>query len=780
MKYLAIAQPLADWLLPKVGLVSTLYTDLRDLGHDGGALKTADLAQDGIRVSYDETSGVCALWHSDYVSGTGSEDWGIIKWSGSFSLVEMDAIGREVLERCLYVMNQRLQGLLIDGSMIHRIYDNGAHTLLAGRGNTAHHLSIAYFELVHGPDALQSRSIIIVGPEQSFFKISEEAARQGKELPRLCAVANALVNPHTRSKSIASLEVMRRFREGVAYFFEHSAQTGLFGEVEVRAKNDALAKDHVRYLTLTYDEWIHPDSLLGDAKRRILASPNIDAHPLRVLGPGGSGKTLLMQLLAIAKLKQCETGGRTCSILYIAHSKAMEAKAKDRFGYLLGHPLGSSGEVNGSRLVVTTLADYCRAQLSVELQSVLDADADAAKQFQLQQTLEALNEVRAKTPERVEHSALLKQVFSEPRLLTLFSYLVLVEISAAIKGYGLESDKKRYVESEKSLSLLHANLSREDREFIFDVFLAYHRVVFGQYAVLDPDDIAISLAARLRTPVWQLRRQHEGFDYVFVDEAQLFNENERRLFPLLTKSDVPHVPIALALDQAQATYGQSSAGLSTIGIKNIANETLLAIHRSTESIIKFAFFVIQHSTELFGPDFPDFTQTTERMVSDTHPLAAIPAIERQSHDSPDIGKFVLKRVRELRKANTRQIAVICYADVYWNTLETALSSTDLPFQVIKERGAKFSQDHPLVSLVKPAQVGGQEFDAVILVGLEAGLVPPVIVDNQALATAVEQQVIRDMYLGITRARYRIMVVISKGNMPNKLLEQAVEAGLIAD
>ncbi|MCI0151886.1 UvrD-helicase domain-containing protein [Paraburkholderia sediminicola] len=780
MKYLAIAQPLADWLLPKVGLVSTLYADLRDLGNDGGALRTADFAQDGIRISYDETSGVCALWHSDYVSGTGSEDWGVIKWTGSFSLVEMDSIGREVLERCLYVMNQRLQGLLIDGSMIHRMYDNGAHTLLAGRGNTAHHLSIAYFELVHGPDALQSRSIMIVGPEQSFFKISEEAARQGKELPKLCAVANALVNPHTRSKSIASSEVLHKFREGVAYFFEHSAQTGLFGEVEVRAKNDALTKDHARYLTLTYDEWIHPDSPLGDAKRRILAGPNIDSHPLRVLGPGGSGKTLLMQLLAIAKLKQCETGGRACRILYIAHSKAMEAKAKDRFSYLLGQPLGGGGEVNGSRLVVTTLADYCRAQLGVELQSVLDADADAAKQFQLQQTLDALNEVRAKDAKRVEKSALLKQVFSEPRLLTLFSYLVLVEISAAIKGYGLESDKKRYVESEKSLSLLHGNLSQEEREFIFDVFLDYHRVVFGQYAVLDPDDIAISLAARLRTPVWQLRRQHEGFDYVFVDEAQLFNENERRLFPLLTKSDVPHVPIALALDQAQATYGQSSAGLSTIGIKNIANETLLAIHRSTESIVKFAFFVIQRSTELFGPDFPDFTQTTERMVSDTHPLAAMPAIERQSHDSPDIGKFVLKRVRELRKANTRQIAVICYADAYWNILETALSSTDLPFQVIKERGAKFSEDHPLVSLVKPAQVGGQEFDAVILVGLEAGLVPPVIIDNQALATAVEQQVIRDMYLGITRARYRIMIVISKGNMPNKLLEQAAQAGLIAE
>ncbi|WP_303671080.1 UvrD-helicase domain-containing protein [Pseudomonas aeruginosa] len=780
MKYVAIAQKLAEWLLPKTGLVALVYDSLRELGSDGGVLKDTDFVQDGIRISYDQNSGVCALWHSDYISGTGSEDWGIIKWTGSYSLTEMDSIGREVLERCLYVANQRLQGLLLDGSMIHRAYDNGAHTLLAGRGNTAHHHSIAYAELVHGSDSLQSRSCMIVGPEQSFFKLSEEAAREGRELPKLCAAANALVSPRTRSKTIASSETLPALRELVAYFFQHSYQTGLFGEVEVRAENGASAKDHVRYLTLTYDKWMHPDSPLGDAKRRILAGQNIDIHPLRILGPGGSGKTLLMQLLAIGKLKSCESIGRKCRILYIAHSKAMEAKAKERLGYLLGQTLGPNGEVNDSFLTVTTLADYCRVQLGVELQSVLDADADTAKQFQLEQTLDALNEVRAQNPTRVEKSALLKQVFAEPRLLKLFSYLVLVEISAAIKGHGLESDKKRYVESEKSLSLLHGNLSQVEREFIFDTFLSYHRVVFGQYSVLDPDDIAISLAARLRTPVWQLRRQHEGFDYVLVDEAQLFNENERRLFPLLTKSDVPHVPIALALDQAQATYGQSSAGLSTIGIKGITNETLLAVHRSTEAIVRLAFFVIQRSTELFGPDFPDFTKTTERMLSDKHQLAAKPAIERQSQDSQDIGRFVLKRIRELRKANTRQIAVICYSDIYWNSLESVLSTADLPFQVISERGAKFPEDHPLVSLVKPAQVGGQEFDSVILVGLESGLTPPVIVDNQALATAVEQQVIRDMYLGITRARYRVVVVISKGNMPNKLLEQAAEAGLITD
>lgn len=778
MKYLAVSQSIAEWLLAKTGLIATLYETLRDLGADGGVLRGSDFVQEAIRIAYDPVQGICAVWHADYVSGTGSEDWGFVKWAGECSLTDEDAIAREVLERSLYVINQRLQGLLIDGSLIHRAWDNGAHTLLSGRGAVAHQLSIAYFESITGSGTLQNRSCVVVGPEHSFTRLKNLAEELGKELPKMCASANGLINSRSGARGLVSSEELRRLRDAVQPYFEKDSQGSLFGDVEIRAQSDVTSKDHSKYLAYTYDDWMHPNSPLGEAKRRILSGQNIDAHPLRILGPGGSGKTLLMQLLAIGKIRRAEGSGKGVRVLYVAHSKAMEGKARERFSTLLGESLRPDGKLGASQLTVTTLADHSRDQLGVSLQSVINGDADAAKQFQLQQTYDALLESQASNPSRVASSRLLSQVFAEPRLLQLFAHLVLVEISVAIKGHGLEADKKRYVESEKSLSLLHGNLKREEREFIFDAFLAYHRVVFEQFSVLDPDDIAISLAGRLRTPVWQLRRQVEGFDYVFVDEAQLFNENERRVFPLLSKSDVPHVPIALALDHAQATYGQTSAGLSTIGIKGIANETLSAVHRSTEAIVKLAFFVIQKSTELFGPDFPDFTQASEMMVTDDHPLAAPPAIEYQSQDSPDIGRFVLKRIRELRKANTRQIAVICYSEVYWASLAATLSTADLPFQVITERGAKFPPNQPLVSLVKPSLVGGQEFDAVILVGLESGLVPPTISDNLALANAVEQQVIRDMYLGITRARYRVMVVVAKGNLPNKLMQQAREAGLI--
>lgn len=151
------------------------------------------------------------------------------------------------------------------------------------------------------------------------------------------------------------------------------------------------------------------------------------------------------------------------------------------------------------------------------------------------------------------------------------------------------------------------------------------------------------MAGRLRTPVWQLRRRVEGYDYVFVDEAQLFNENERRILPLLTKGNTSHAPIVLALDEAQALYSQPGAGLATLGIHDITNESLDSVYRCTSAIAKLAFFVIQKSTNLFGSDFPDFAKVDGHLVADTHQLASPPRIETQNQEQSDFQKFIIKK-----------------------------------------------------------------------------------------------------------------------------------------
>ncbi len=348
-----------------------------------------------------------------------------------------------------------------------------------------------------------------------------------------------------------------------------------------------------------------------------------------------------------------------------------------------------------------TLSSLARDYMQLEDQIVIDVDAEKTKEFQLETVKLALAETIECRGDLLDKagSHLMTVVKSNETVRDVFARLLMAEISVAIKAHELHEDRKRYVESERPLSRLHGALTMKEREFVYAVFESYHRQVFEEYQVLDSDDLAISLLGKLRTPIRQLKRRTEGFDYVMVDETQLFNENERRVFPLLTKGTRSYVPIALALDEAQESYGYTSAGLGVLGIDCIENETLPDSHRSTKPIVDLAFYLLQQTTDLFSADFPDFTAIGRSMAPLDHPAAAFPEVVEAGDEASNVGRFVARRVGELRRSNIRQIGVICHADIYWAILEGELKrSRDLPLQVLKQRGENLSPDQPIVVL----------------------------------------------------------------------------------
>jgi hypothetical protein len=286
------------------------------------------------------------------------------------------------------------------------------------------------------------------------------------------------------------------------------------------------------------------------------------------------------------------------------------------------------------------------------------------------------------------------------------------------------------------------------------------------------------MLSRLRTPLWQIKRRKIGFDFVFVDETQLFNENERRLFTLLTKGNTQHVPIVLALDEAQSFGQLSIAGFGTMGIQSMADESLGTVFRCTMAILKLAFFVIQRSTQLFGPDFPDFTQSAVSVIGDDHKFAIPPKIVTGGQLRGPLGKSVVKIASELRSENLRQVAIIVHAERYWDNIVAELRSSRLPLFVLSTRGEKIDPTQALVVVSKPDFVGGQEFDAVISVGLEEGLVPPQVTGQDSLQAGLEQRAIREMYVSFTRARYRLVVLNSTGSGPTPILRDAMRANLL--
>jgi len=394
----------------------------------------------------------------------------------------------------------------------------------------------------------------------------------------------------------------------------------------------------------SYEDWIN-SKVLNDVQRRVLESDAILNHPVRIIGPAGSGKTLLMQLLAMRYLtKARENNNSKIDILYIVHNSAMAQMVLDRFKVLGAEEYLTSAV---QRLSVSTLAEYGRTWVGIAENMVIDKDAQRTKDFQLEQIRGSLRSALDLKDEITSRSALLSQVRENDNLFTIFAPLVVAEISTAIKGRGLVGDEKRYVNSEVPFSRLHQILTPPERSVIYECFRQYNRAIFEEYELLDSDDIAISLAGRLQTPIWQLKRKTEAFDFVFVDEAQLFNENERRVFPYLTKGERAYVPIVLALDQAQEPFGFSAAGLAAIGIEGVENEALPSNHRSTQEIVDLAFFVIQKTTDLFGADFPEFKKVAVGLSSAQKALAAPPTIVVCNEEARNYGRFVVNLVKKL-------------------------------------------------------------------------------------------------------------------------------------
>lgn len=775
MKYLAIPQATTDWLLRSSEYRAALVDDLATLAQLY-ALREGVLVAGSLRAAACSKGTVLAVWNTDYLSSMGDEEWGIIRLSPPIGLFDANLIMPEVFERCLYVINQRLQRLLLDGTFIHRSWPNHVHTCLAGRGADARATNIAYTEGDVQIETSLRRAVLCIGPCRDFEPLRNAAAQDRAHLERLSVLANEIITSSTRRPAVDNAvftHLLDRFRPEAC---RKEEVEGPIANVPALSAGGVSEDDTYRTQEWRYERWIDPSSPLTSAQRSILESDVILRQPTRILGSAGSGKTLLMQLLAMRQLRAAQQAGRPLRMLYVVHNAAMMNTVWTRFLTLGAED--SLQEDSVQQIHVRTLFEHSREALQIETESIIDPDASASKAFQLSVVAEHLQNVLREHARELSACPLLSQVASNRLLVRPLSELVAAEIGMAIKGHGLTDDERRYVESEQRLSRLHGVLTQKERQLIFQVFQAYHRAVFEELEVFDSDDLAITLLAHLRTPLWKMKRKREGYEFVFVDETQLFNENERKLFSLLTNRDSGHLRIVLALDEAQELRGVSASGFGRLGIEEISDHSLFSVHRCTKAILSLAFHIIQRTTDLFGPDFPDFTAQTVSFVPDDHRFALPPRLLTVGSASGGLPKTVGKQVRALRSQNLRQIGVVVHAEKYWDEIVAFLQGQGLPLQVLRTRGERIDPQRPVVALGTPASIGGQEFDAVIAVGLEQGLVPPRVEGHAGLACALEQQALREMYLSFTRARYQLILVNSAGAAPTSLLQDAIRDGLL--
>jgi hypothetical protein len=110
--------------------------------------------------------------------------------------------------------------------------------------------------------------------------------------------------------------------------------------------------------------------------------------------------------------------------------------------------------------------------------------------------------------------------------------------------------ERRYLMMHRTLWMMPLH-KPADRLFVLRIYSEYVAALRSE-STLTSDQRINDFINYLETFAWNIRRERDGYDVIFVDELHLFSEQERLVFHYLTRSADQYPAIFMALDPRQA------------------------------------------------------------------------------------------------------------------------------------------------------------------------------------------------------------------------------------
>jgi len=559
---------------------------------------------------------------------------------------------------------------------------------------------------------------------------------------------------------------------------------------KINALNVVKLQDGIRHGGISgcnFDEW---ENYLSLSQKAFVEHPL--TSPERIEGPAGTGKTISLVLKCISQLRKAREEGSEHRALFVAHSESTKRAIEEMFAPELGNKADRAKDFFALQsLKVTTLHELCGELLRYDIgpADLLDRDAFESKQAQLLYTLEALQEVLAEdlSTHRAKMSDRFCQ-FLEHTDVWAAAGLFQHEISVVIKGRAGE-DFTKY----KKLQKLDYGLPVEnegDKAFTFLVFSSYQRRLksSGQF---DTDDVVISALYQLDNPIWRRRREREGYDGIYIDETHLFNINELSIFHKITRS-ASSFPIAYSADVSQS-MGDRGWGEASFDSVLIGNPEYLpvktreiqfsSIFRCSPEIVNLAFSVTSAGATLFTNFDDPLVAASSAFTDQEERLCRKPTYRLLATDEEMIEQaFARGEALVSELATTRgDIAIIVFGTELFAEMERFVRTNNKRADPLKHRGdmevVRKARSQGRFVLSTPDFVGGLEFDAVILVGVDKSRVPPKVntqsVDSENFVSYATHQ---RMYVALTRAKYRVEILGVKVHGASELFTNALSSG----
>lgn len=512
--------------------------------------------------------------------------------------------------------------------------------------------------------------------------------------------------------------------------------------------------------------------------------------PERLEGAAGTGKTLTLALRVINTLLKAEKNNKLINIIFFTHSNSTKEMILD---------IMNNNCINYERFIetdegrpaqsvlVSTLQEWCASHLGInDLQEneYLDKDAENSKVYQLLYIETAWSSI---------HNSFWK--LFQPKLSgsfvnfvnhtspSILYELLQKEFSEIIKGQSKSSLEKYLMIERPKYSIPLEN--ETDKRFIFQVFSSYQESLskIGQF---DSDDIVLSALGQIDSPIWNRRRLTEGYDVCFIDETHLFNLNEISIFHFVNKTDKRN-NIIFSIDRSQSlgNYNQADMLIAIDANGNKLTEKTdkySTVFRSSIDIVNLAYSVLSSGASLFTTlenplEKVNYTFTSSEERKCQKPMYKLMlTVEDMIKNAFDWAHDYCINT----KCQRSKILFVTTDNQILQDLIKYAGKQNKPHVILKSRADLINirqaiNDNKFVFSAID-YVGGLEFDAVVIIGVDKNRVPPKS-SNQG-SHIINYTWYNRIYVAITRAKYAILILGEMASGHSNLFNYAIEQGLI--
>lgn len=612
----------------------------------------------------------------------------------------------------------------------------------------------------------------------SSYRITVEREPNAKRLSKRYSGKHLLAYKFGTGEGVGLREehTETNFNKAIDQIFDH--------ETYKQKKNDHPANSATAFLGVdladspvsssTVIGQADPISKLSERQREFVLRDY--AEPARIEGPAGSGKTICMVLKCLQGIAIAQANGSPAKFLFICPSQAMVKNVT----YFID-VMADSTQLDDvhSVLEIKTLQDVCRSFLKDDIHEseLLDTDSAEAKNAQLLHLVGLLEETQNELVGHKEFiSSELYETFEKDDLFHV-AELVRHEISVVIKG-RCDEEFKKYMAVNRPIYGLPLRTDN-DRKFIYDIFNRYSSIL-NTISQFDPDDVAISTLSKLDSPIWRRRRAREGYDAIFIDEVHLFSMNELSLVHYLTK-DSKLTPISYAIDLSQALGDiawNDTDFHQSIGMESEERRTTLrAVFRCSPAITDLAFSITSHGANLFTNFDNPVSEASYVFDSIEDPT---PRYYLINNGEPllEQGFKAAEKIKTLHNLKRHQIALIFFDRTLLDDALRYVSDNNKMTTVLEERGdiqaIRNAEKAGRFLLGHADYVGGLEFEAVVLIGVDDGRVPSSASVTSSASRMFQNYIAHNrLYVAVTRARRCVWVLGEKLRGPSAVLESAI-------